>query len=85
MEMEQPPAAMSGGTRVLRRRKWPLPTETEMDDSGRSSAPSACFRPDREGGGLQTAPNIEAGGTVAPAPQIFDRDFGSGRLSSCSR
>lgn len=44
---DEPPAAMSGGTRVLRRRKWPLPTETEMDDSGRSSAPSACFRPDR--------------------------------------
>ncbi|XP_066310698.1 uncharacterized protein [Miscanthus floridulus] len=65
VEMEQPPAATSGGTRVLRRRKWLLPTETEMDDGGRSSAPSAC-------------------GTLAPAPQIFDRDLGSGRLSSCS-
>ena len=84
VEMEPPPAATSGGTRVLRRRKWLLPTETEMDDGGRSSAPSACFRPDRVGGGPQTAPNIEAGGTLAPAPQIFDRDLGSGRLSSCS-
>ena len=65
VEMEPPPAATSGGTRVWRRRKWLLPTETEMDDGGRSSAPSAC-------------------GTLAPAPQIFDRDLGSGRLSSCS-